>query len=194
MGDTGCHLLEDFLDKLLDEYSDTSSDEMMLDPLEMDFTQLLQQDSLSSRETQSASNMQLSEATSLADVPTNTQEWQVVDNHSQRLRPPRLLEFLLLLLAKKHYQSYACYTKRSEGVFQIYQPEKVAKLWEEVKNRHSQQSMTYDKFARAIRWFYKSDLMIKTNTRYTFQFSPRVLRVNIVDANNNTTTSASCAD
>jgi hypothetical protein len=61
-----------------------------------------------------------------------------------------------------------------------------------VKNRHSQQKMTYDKFARAIRWFYKSDTMRKTNTRYTFQFSPQILSTPIIDVNNNTATSTSC--
>jgi hypothetical protein len=125
--------------------------------------------------------------TFLFDIPLNRKEWLVQDSLSKRQRSPRLFEFLILLLGKSHYESYASFTDRSKGLFQIYKPEKVAELWQAVKSRQSNQKMTYDKFARAIRWYYKSNIMQKTNTRYTFQFSPVTLKNYFVDENNNTT-------
>ncbi|CAF0913924.1 unnamed protein product [Adineta ricciae] len=123
----------------------------------------------------------------VCEIPTNRKEWLISDASSSRLRSPRLFEFLLLLVAKPHYESYASFTDRSKGIFQIHQPEKVAALWQAVKSRQSNQKMTYDKFARAIRWYYKSNIMQKTNTRYTFQFSSETLRKSPVDENNNGT-------
>jgi hypothetical protein len=123
------------------------------------------------------------------DIPLNRKEWLVQDSISKRQRSPRLFEFLILLLGKCHYESYASFTDRSKGIFQIHKPEKVAELWQAVKSRQSNQKMTYDKFARAIRWYYKSNLMQKTNTRYTFQFSSQTLKNYFVDENNNSSIS-----
>lgn len=119
------------------------------------------------------------------DLPLNKKEWLLPDMNSARYRPPRLYEFLILLLRKPHYASYASFIDRSKGVFQIHQPEKVAELWQAVKSRQSNQKMTYDKFARAVRWYYKSNIMQKTNTRYTFQFSSRTLKNFRDDDNSN---------
>ncbi|UJR32934.1 hypothetical protein I4U23_020395 [Adineta vaga] len=125
----------------------------------------------------------------LSDIPLDRKEWLLPDVSSSRLRSPRLFEFLILLVTKPHYESYASFTDRHKGIFQIHQPEKVAELWQAVKSRQSNQKMTYDKFARAIRWYYKSNIMQKTNTRYTFQFSSETLKSCFVDENNNRTIS-----
>ncbi|CAF0748541.1 unnamed protein product [Rotaria sp. Silwood1] len=125
------------------------------------------------------------------DIPLNRKEWLVEDSISKRQRSPRLFEFLILLLGKPQYKCYASFADRSKGIFQIHQPEKVAELWQAVKSRQSNQRMTYDKFARAIRWYYKSNIMQKTNTRYTFQFSSQTLKKYFLDENNNTKMSLS---
>ncbi|CAF0778059.1 unnamed protein product [Rotaria sordida] len=111
------------------------------------------------------------------DIPFEPSEWRVFDSISDRYRSPRLLEFLRLLLNKTHYASYASYTDRSSGMFEIHKPNEVATLWEKVKSRQSNRAMTYDKFARAIRWYYKLGVMVKTNVRYTFQFGPGMSRL-----------------
>lgn len=121
----------------------------------------------------------------LLDTTLNRKEWLVEDSLSKRQRSPRLFEFLILLLCKPQYECYASFIDKSKGIFQIHQPEKVAELWQAVKSRQSNQRMTYDKFARAIRWYYKSNIMQKTNTRYTFQFSSKTLKHYFVDENNN---------
>lgn len=107
---------------------------------------------------------------------TNLKEWVVRDKVAARVRPPRLIEFLIRLLENPHYSSYASYTNRALGIFEIHQTDKVAALWKQVKARQSNPNMTYDNFARAIRWYYKQGIMVKTNTRHTFQFSPSTLR------------------
>ncbi len=119
------------------------------------------------------------------DIPTDPKEWLVIDRTSKRRRAPRLYEFLIILLQKPHYVSYASYKDQSLGIFEVHQPEKVADLWQQVKNRQSNQNMTYDKFARAIRWYYKTGIMKKTNARYTFQFSQKTLEAVTMDENNN---------
>ena len=121
------------------------------------------------------------------DIPANPKEWLIIDQTSRRQRPPFLYEFLILLLHKPEYASYASYKDRKRGIFEISQPDKVAELWEQVKNRQAIQKMTYDKFARAIRWYYKKDIMTKTNARYTFQFSLKTLSCIVIDENNNIT-------
>lgn len=118
------------------------------------------------------------------DIPINPKEWLITDP-SGRQRAPRLFEFLILLLHKSHYASYAFYKDKARGIFEISQPEKVAYLWQQVKNRQAIHQMTYDKFARAVRWYYKDDIMTKTNARYTFQFSARTLSCIETDENNN---------
>ncbi|CAF0846350.1 unnamed protein product [Rotaria sp. Silwood1] len=116
------------------------------------------------------------------DIPFEHDEWLVFDSTLGRHRSPRLLEFLRLLLDKTHYASYASYTNLSIGMFTIHKPNEVAALWEKVKSRQSNHTMTYDKFARAIRWYYKLGIMVKTNARYTFQFGPGIL---LLDQNMN---------
>lgn len=120
------------------------------------------------------------------DIPLNRKDWLIEDGATKRQRSPRLFEFLILLLEKSQYKCYASFIDKSKGLFQIHQPEKVAALWQAVKSRQSSQRMTYDKFARAIRWYYKSNIMQKTNTRYTFQFSSNTLKSYFFDENNNT--------
>jgi hypothetical protein len=115
------------------------------------------------------------------DIPTDPKEWLVTEQGSRRQRPPRLYEFLIMLLEKPHYASYASYKDKSQGVFEIHEPEKVANLWQQVKNRQSSQKMTYDNFARAVRWYYKGEIMKKTNARYTFQFTPKTLKLLIIE-------------
>lgn len=128
----------------------------------------------------STSPVPISETVDIADqssteVPNRRKYWLIEDKNSKRKRAPRLYEFLVLLVKNPDYEDLASFTDREKGLFQIYKPEKVAALWESVKNRQSNSRMTYDKFARAIRWYYKTNLMKKTNTKYTFQFSTQLL-------------------
>ncbi|CAF1658666.1 unnamed protein product, partial [Didymodactylos carnosus] len=59
-----------------------------------------------------------------------------------------------------------------DGIFKFHLPSKVAKLWQHVKGRHGGHEMTYDKLARAIRFYYKLDIIRPTAGQFTFRFGP----------------------
>ncbi|CAF0893296.1 unnamed protein product [Rotaria sp. Silwood1] len=104
------------------------------------------------------------------EIPFDYNEWQIHDSHVVKKRPPRQNEFLQLLLANPRYCSYLCWLDKKRGLFRILQPDQVVKLWEKVKGRQTQGKMSYETFARGIRHYYKTGMMIKTNKKYTFCF------------------------
>jgi hypothetical protein len=98
-------------------------------------------------------------------------EWMIHDCVSRKIRPPKLYEFLRLLLNNPRYVSYASWINKNEGLFKIHRPSEVACLWKKMKVRRTMGSMDYDTFARGIRYYYKSGAMIKTRTRHTYCFA-----------------------
>jgi hypothetical protein len=98
-------------------------------------------------------------------------EWLIQDHVSRKVRPPKLYEFLRLLLNNPRYVSYASWINKNEGLFKIHRPSEVACLWKNIKVRRTLGSMDYDTFARGIRYYYKSGAMIKTRTRHTYCFA-----------------------
>jgi len=100
----------------------------------------------------------------------NSQEWLITDLVSRKPRRPRQNEFLLLLLENSNYSSYITWLNKSQGLFIIHQPEQVATLWSKAKNRRTIGHMDYETFARGLRFYYKSGLMIKTHKKHTFRF------------------------
>ena len=104
------------------------------------------------------------------EIPFHYDEWQINDPSSCKMRSPKQHEFLQLLLDKPHYHSYICWIDKNRGLFKLLQPNRVAALWKEVKGRQTRGKMNYDKFARGIRYYYKTGLMIKTNKKHTFCF------------------------
>ncbi|CAF2346183.1 unnamed protein product [Rotaria sp. Silwood2] len=104
------------------------------------------------------------------EFSVNPKEWLIIDPTSRRRRAPRQNEFLYLLLDRPYYSSYLTWLNKNEGLFKIHAPEQVAKLWSKVKNRKTNGTMNYDKFARGLRFYYKSGSMIKTHKKHTFRF------------------------
>ncbi|CAF0858893.1 unnamed protein product [Didymodactylos carnosus] len=100
-------------------------------------------------------------------------EWQVVDDITKRKRRPHLHEFLRQLLDKPSYHHLATYTDRNAGIFKFHQPHVIAKLWKYVKGRNSGNDMTYDKLARAIRYYYPQGIINSSPGRFTFRFGTK---------------------
>lgn len=100
----------------------------------------------------------------------NPKDWLVIDSISRRPRAPRQNEFLYCLLEHPNYSSYLTWLNKNDGLFKIHDPEKVAQLWSQVKNRRTHGIMNYDKFARGLRFYYKTGLMVKTHKKHTFRF------------------------
>jgi len=105
------------------------------------------------------------------DIPFDENEWLIRDTNTNRIRPPKLIEFLHLLLNNLRYLSYISWLNKNEGLFQIHDPEQVAHLWSQVKSRHTNNSMTFETFSRGIRYYYKNGSMLPTHTKYTYRFA-----------------------
>ena len=82
----------------------------------------------------------------------------------------RLPQFLRLLLDDECYVSYLSWLDKRKGLFKIHEPIQVVNLWRKVKTRTSDESLNYDNFTRAIRYYYKSGAMLKTHTKHTYRF------------------------
>lgn len=79
----------------------------------------------------------------------------------------QLWQFLLELLTERNMSHIICWVG-DEGAFKLVDPEKVAQLWGERKNKPS---MNYEKLSRALRYYYDGDLIHKVcGKRFVYQF------------------------
>ncbi|CAM4792273.1 unnamed protein product [Rotaria magnacalcarata] len=103
-------------------------------------------------------------------VSSKEDEWLILDQNSGRLRRPLLHEFLRQLLDDENYSNVASYIDRKQGIFKFHQKKVAAQLWQLVKGRNSDSVMTYEKLARAIRYYYSGGVIRPTPGRFTFRF------------------------
>ncbi|XP_076054080.1 ETS homologous factor-like isoform X4 [Oratosquilla oratoria] len=114
---------------------------------------------------------------SFDDTPLNAPE----DPHaardpprrSRRPRGPKLWEFLLSLLNDPTTNpSLIRWENEAEGVFRLVQPDAIAQRW---GGRRSNDSLSYDYFARAMRYHYKKQVLISVPERkLVYKFGPKV--------------------
>ncbi|XP_066924140.1 GA-binding protein alpha chain-like [Clytia hemisphaerica] len=79
----------------------------------------------------------------------------------------QLWQFLLELLTEKNMKDIIMWVGE-EGAFKLVDPERVAQLWGERKNKPS---MNYEKLSRALRYYYDGDLIHKVcGKRFVYQF------------------------
>ncbi|CAF1534741.1 unnamed protein product [Adineta steineri] len=117
-------------------------------------------------------------STSSSNSPTHFNHmygkcFSIFDNVMGRKRRPYLFEFCRLVLDNEEYSHLAQYIDRKQGIFKINNPTEIAELWKCVKGRNSDTPMTYDKVARALRYYYSSGVMHPSSGRYTFRFGPK---------------------
>ena len=89
------------------------------------------------------------------DIPASAQLW----------------EFLLKVLKKQKYSYMVSWENQKDGLFRFHDPPAFAALWGRHRNRPS---MTYDKVARALRYYYKRDILEQVGGRLTYKFSKRL--------------------
>lgn len=111
-----------------------------------------------------------SNGSSTENIPFDQTEWLIRDPSTNRIRPPKLFEFLQLLLNNLRYMSYATWLNKNEGLFQIHKPHEVAELWNQVKIRHTINTITFKNLSRSIRCYYPTGQMIATHKKYTYRF------------------------
>ncbi|CAF1229406.1 unnamed protein product [Adineta ricciae] len=97
----------------------------------------------------------------------------VHDHTTGKDRRPYLYEFLRMLLENGEYSHIIQFIDRKQGVFKLLKPQDIAELWRYAKGRNSDNEMTYDKVARALRYYYSSEIMQPNPGRYTFKFGPK---------------------
>ncbi|XP_068121665.1 transcription factor ETV7-like [Hyperolius riggenbachi] len=86
-----------------------------------------------------------------------------------RIKDCRLLwDYLYHLLDDKRYESFIKWEDKDSRVFRVVDPNKLASLWGNHKNRPN---MTYEKMSRALRQYYKTNLLKKeSGQKLTFRF------------------------
>jgi len=78
-----------------------------------------------------------------------------------------LYEFLELLLSDEQYNKLIVWKDKEERVFMLIDHHKVAELWGMHKRK---KPMTYDKFSRALRFYYSKKILKKEPGRFTYRF------------------------
>ncbi|KAK4878408.1 hypothetical protein RN001_010914 [Aquatica leii] len=79
----------------------------------------------------------------------------------------QLWQFLLELLTSREYKS-VIHWQGNEGEFKLSNPEIVAQLWGERKNKPT---MNYEKLSRALRYYYDGDMISKVHgKRFVYKF------------------------
>lgn len=83
----------------------------------------------------------------------------------------KLWEFIRdLLLNPVTNPSLIRWERREDGVFKFIQSDKVAKMWGE---RKQNPRMTYEKLSRAMRYYYKSQVLLPVfGRRLVYKFGP----------------------
>ena len=132
---------------------------------------LIQNENLFLDETSSSSSSSSSDNNE-DEITFDPNEWMIFDEYSTKVRPPKLYEFLRLLLNNQRYTSFASWIDENGGLFKIHRPNQVTNLWKQVKGRDCSQLTDYDIFARGIRYYYKSGIMKKTHMKHTYCFAP----------------------
>jgi GA-binding protein transcription factor alpha len=73
----------------------------------------------------------------------------------------QLWQFLLELLTDKEHRGVIQWLG-NEGEFKLHNPEMVAQLWGERKNKPT---MNYEKLSRALRYYYDGDMIAKVSMK-----------------------------
>ena len=81
---------------------------------------------------------------------------------------PQLLEFILNMLSNPWFSSIMSW-EGINGQFTIIRPEQAAHLW---GDRNGRRNMTYQKFSRALRYYYNKKVMLTKirGQKYTYKF------------------------
>jgi hypothetical protein len=68
--------------------------------------------------------------------------------------------------------------KREEGLFRFNNAQAFAALWGKHRNRPQ---MSYDKVARALRYYYKRNILEQVGGRLTYRFTKRLSKLYLSD-------------
>ena len=88
--------------------------------------------------------------------------------------PPnlQLWEFLLHHLELEKSTDAVKWMRREKGLFRIQNPSKLSTLWGKYRDCPA---MTYEKMSRAMRYYYRREILDQTDTRMIYQFTQKVM-------------------
>ncbi|KAJ7328164.1 Friend leukemia integration 1 transcription factor [Desmophyllum pertusum] len=91
---------------------------------------------------------------------------------SKQFKTTKIFEFILDMLSEPRYSSIISW-EGTNGQFRFIEPGQVASLWGE---RNGRVNMTYQKFSRALRYYYHKNVLVKIRGRkYAYRFNFREL-------------------
>ncbi|KAJ7328166.1 Friend leukemia integration 1 transcription factor, partial [Desmophyllum pertusum] len=76
---------------------------------------------------------------------------------SKQFKTTKIFEFILDMLSEPRYSSIISW-EGTNGQFRFIEPDRVASLWGE---RNGRVNMTYQKFSRALRYYYHKNVLVK---------------------------------
>ena len=83
----------------------------------------------------------------------------------------QLYQFLLLLLEEQQNETIIKWIAKEKGVFQIVNKDRLAELW----GKQRQRKMTYDSLSRALRHYYKQNILQANPVKLRYQFTTSTL-------------------
>lgn len=103
---------------------------------------------------------------------------KIATKRKRRLRGPKCWEYLARLLNDPSTNpSLVRWENRSNGVFRLVQPAIVAQRWGRRAGKHANDALTYENFARGLRYHYATGALQPVSERsFVYRFGPKALK------------------
>ncbi|KAK3888781.1 hypothetical protein Pcinc_007180 [Petrolisthes cinctipes] len=103
---------------------------------------------------------------------------KIATKRKRRLRGPKCWEYLARLLNDPTTNpSLVKWENRSNGVFRLVQPAIVAQRWGRRAGKHANEALTYENFARGLRYHYATGALQPVSERsFVYRFGPKALK------------------
>ncbi|CAL4144615.1 unnamed protein product, partial [Meganyctiphanes norvegica] len=100
---------------------------------------------------------------------------KIITNRRKRLRGPKSWEFLVRLLKDPTTNpSLIRWENEANGIFRLVQPAIIAQRWGRRQGKHSSECLTYENFARGLRYHYATGALAPVSElSFVYKFGPK---------------------
>ncbi|KAK8383945.1 hypothetical protein O3P69_016004 [Scylla paramamosain] len=100
---------------------------------------------------------------------------KILTNRKRRLRGPKSWEYLVRLLRDPSTNpSLIRWENEAKGVFRLVQPAAIAQRWGRRTGKHASECLTYENFARGLRYHYATGALEPVSERsFVYKFGPK---------------------
>lgn len=100
---------------------------------------------------------------------------KILTNRKRRLRGPKSWEYLVRLLRDPSTNpSLIRWENEGKGVFRLVQPAAIAQRWGRRTGKHASECLTYENFARGLRYHYATGALEPVSERsFVYKFGPK---------------------